>query len=113
LLGFKSGRDTVENSFFRLWFGGCMTAREQLIQEIRQAPDSLVEELLKVLISLKNRQPDLAAAPNQDSVDKRPTVLERMGGLPRHLLSAGDLSDRDRRRAILQSRIQRSDRYSG
>lgn len=89
-----------------------MTAREQLIQEIRQAPDSLVEELLKVLISLKNQQPHTVGALNSEPEGKQQTVLERMGGLPQHLLSIGDLSDRDRRQAILRSRIQQGSRPS-
>jgi hypothetical protein len=34
------------------------------------------------------------------------TVLERMGGLPQHLLSVGNLSDRDIRRSIVAERIR-------
>jgi hypothetical protein len=33
-----------------------MTAREKLIQEIQQAPDSLVEEVLQVFLLLKEKQ---------------------------------------------------------
>lgn len=82
-----------------------MTAREELIQEIRQASDALVEELLKVLMLLKSRQADVKTDLKDEQVEKQ-TVLERMGGLPQYLLHAGDLSDRDRRRALLLSRIQ-------
>jgi len=82
-----------------------MTARDELIQEIRQAPDALVEELLKVLMLLKNKQAYIKTDLTGKQVDKQ-TVLERMGGLPQHLLHVGDLSDRDRRRALLLSRIQ-------
>ncbi|NJL56916.1 hypothetical protein HC928_18500 [bacterium] len=34
------------------------------------------------------------------------TVLERMGGLPQHLLAVGGLSDRDTRRQLIRDRIQ-------
>ncbi len=36
------------------------------------------------------------------------SVLERMGGVPKHLLSVGNLSDRDIRREIIASRIRAS-----
>lgn len=35
-----------------------------------------------------------------------PTVLQRMGGIPQHLLSVGGLSDRDARRALITARVQ-------
>ena len=35
-----------------------------------------------------------------------PTVLQRMGGIPQHLLSVGGLSDRETRRAGVTERIQ-------
>jgi hypothetical protein len=34
------------------------------------------------------------------------SVLERMGGVPKHLLSVGNLSDRYTRREIIASRIR-------
>ena len=37
-----------------------------------------------------------------------PTVVERMGGLPQHWLQAGDLADRDLRRAALADRLNQS-----
>jgi hypothetical protein len=43
-----------------------MTAREQLIQEIQQAPDSLVEEVLQVFLQLKATQ----ANPRIPGLDK-------------------------------------------
>ncbi len=82
-----------------------MIDREQLIEEIRQAPDSIVEELLKVLMLLKSRQARIKAGDAEQQLERQ-TVLERMGGLPQYLLSAGDRSDRDRRRAILLSQLQ-------
>jgi hypothetical protein len=83
-----------------------MTDREQLIEEIKQAPDSLVAELLNLLLMLKSRQTQ-AEADEDDGQVERQTVLQRMGGVPQYLLSAGGVSDRDRRRVILSSKIQR------
>lgn len=34
------------------------------------------------------------------------TVLQRMGGLPQHLLSVGGFSDRDTRRALIAARVK-------
>lgn len=36
----------------------------------------------------------------------RQTVLERMGGMPSHVLSVGGLSDRDMRRSVIAERIR-------
>ncbi|MHC5936423.1 hypothetical protein [Nostoc sp.] len=80
-----------------------MTAREQLIQEIEQVSDSLVEEVLDFLLFIKGRQ----AQKNSTSDDEK-SILERMGGIPQHLLCVGNLSDRDVRRAVIASRIQQS-----
>ena len=35
-----------------------------------------------------------------------PTVLQRMAGLPQHLLAVGGLSDRDTRRALISARVE-------
>ncbi|MGJ3253436.1 MAG: DUF2281 domain-containing protein [Elainellaceae cyanobacterium] len=84
-----------------------MTSREQLIREIEQVPDSLVEEVLDFLLFLKNKQQQktlmvsrVTNQPHQNS------VLDRMGGVPPHLISDGNLSDRDTRRAVIASRLQ-------
>ncbi|WP_204152909.1 hypothetical protein [Leptolyngbya sp. CCY15150] len=34
------------------------------------------------------------------------TILQRMGGMPKHLLSTGGLSDRETRQALIAERIQ-------
>lgn len=34
------------------------------------------------------------------------TILQRMGGVPKHLLSTGGLSDRETRQALIAERIQ-------
>lgn len=79
-----------------------MTPKEKLIQAIERSPDSIVQELLKLLESLEQKQlkPELV-----DSNQK--TVLERMGGVPKYLLNIGDLSDRDRRREEISSYLQK------
>lgn len=80
-----------------------MTAREQLIQEIEQVSDSLVEEVLDFLLFIKDRQDQKNSTSHSEQ-----SILERMGGIPQHLLSVGNLSDRDVRRAVIASRIQQS-----
>ncbi|MFN6487705.1 MULTISPECIES: hypothetical protein [unclassified Nostoc] len=86
-----------------------MTAREQLIQEIEQVSDSLVEEVLNFLLFIKGRQ-DQKNSTSHDEKNQpgEQSILERMGGVPQHLLSVGNLSDRDVRRAIIASRIKQS-----
>jgi fructose-bisphosphate aldolase class 1 len=42
------------------------------------------------------------------SVQPKQSVLERMGGIPQHLVSDGNFSDRDTRREIIVSRIKAS-----
>ncbi|ODH01643.1 hypothetical protein A4S05_27975 [Nostoc sp. KVJ20] len=80
-----------------------MTAREELIREIEQVSDSLVEEVLDFLLFIKDRQDQKNSASHGEK-----SILERMGGIPQHLLSVGNLSDRDVRRAVIASRIQQS-----
>lgn len=85
-----------------------MTPKEELIQAIQQSPDGIVQELLAMLKALQG-QPLLEAADSPPVECK--TVLERMGGVPRYLLSEGDLSDRDRRRALITEHLQRKYRH--
>ncbi|MFS0514156.1 hypothetical protein ACEYW6_05435 [Nostoc sp. UIC 10607] len=66
-----------------------MTAREQLIQEIEQVSDSLVEEVLNFLLFIKDRQDQKNPTSHGEQ-----SILERMGGIPQHLLSVGNLLDR-------------------
>jgi hypothetical protein len=72
-----------------------MTPKEELIKAIEQSPDWLIQDLLN---SIKQSKLET----NQPSQ----TVLERMGGIPKYLLSDGNLSDRDRRRTIITSHLQ-------
>ncbi|MEH2359348.1 hypothetical protein [Nostoc sp.] len=86
-----------------------MTAREQLIQEIEQVSDSLVEEVLDFLLFIKGRQDEKnSTSDDEKSQSSEQSILERMGGIPQHLLCVGNLSDRDVRRAVIASRIQQS-----
>ncbi|WP_392477255.1 hypothetical protein [Nostoc sp. C110] len=86
-----------------------MTAREQLIQEIGQVSDSLVEEVLDFLLFIKDRQDQKNFTSDREkSQPSEQSILERMGGMPQHLLLDGNLSDRDVRRAIIASRIKQS-----
>ncbi|MEM9818840.1 MAG: hypothetical protein AAF827_20875, partial [Cyanobacteria bacterium P01_D01_bin.6] len=54
--------------------------------------------LLSYLVQLIQREVVNAEPPQ--------TVLERMGGMPQHLLSIGGLSDRDTRRQIIDEQIR-------
>lgn len=86
-----------------------MTAREQLIQEMEQVSDALVEEVLNFLLFVKSRQAQKSLiSKDEENQPAKPSILDRMGGLPQHLLSVGNLSDRDTRRAIITARIQQS-----
>lgn len=89
-----------------------MAAREQLIQEIEQVSDSLVEEVLNFLLFIKSKQVqgNPTSHSEQDQASQ-PSILDRMGGIPQHLLSVGHLSDRDTRRAVIASRIQKSHQH--
>ena len=77
-----------------------MTPREELIQAIEQSPDELVRALLELLQVMQQQ-----SATARSSVQQK-TVLERMGGEPKHMLSVGGLSDRDRRRSLIATRLQ-------
>jgi hypothetical protein len=85
-----------------------MKPREQLIQEIDQSSDALIEEVLDFLLFVKRRQAQRSHPTSTDQEQRSPaTTLERMDGIPQHLLSVGNLSDRDVRRNIIATRIQK------
>jgi hypothetical protein len=72
--------------------------------------------LIKILSQEKTTSSELIKKLLRDYfqlVQPQQSVLERMGGVPQHLLSEGNLSDRDRRREILASRIQASQQQKG
>ncbi len=77
-----------------------MTPKEKLIQAIEQSPDELVRALLELVRVLQRQSSDAGSSVQQK------TVLERMGGEPKHMLSVGGLSDRDRRRNLIAVRLQ-------
>jgi len=85
-----------------------MTPRDQLIREIEQVSDALVEEVLNFLLFVKDRHNGNTASFVEENQTSKPSVLDRMGGVPQHLLSVGNLSDRDVRRAVIASRIRQS-----
>ncbi|MEH2177112.1 hypothetical protein [Nostoc sp.] len=85
-----------------------MTAREQLIQEIEQVSDSLVEEVLNFLLFIKGRQDRKNTSDDEKSQPSEQSILECMGGIPQHLLSVGNLSDRDVWRGVIASQIKQS-----
>ncbi|NCJ08280.1 hypothetical protein GS597_17560 [Synechococcales cyanobacterium C] len=76
-----------------------MTPKEKLIQAIEQSPDELVRALLELVRVMQRQSSDAG------SFQQR-TVLERMGGEPKHMLSVGGLSDRDRRRNLIAVCLQ-------
>lgn len=78
-----------------------MTPKEELIQAIERSPDDLVWALLGLLRVLKRQQSPETVPPAQEK-----TVLERMGGEPKQMLSVGGLSDRDRRRDLISLRLE-------
>lgn len=68
---------------------------ERYLVEILRREKVTISDLIKQL--LLNRL---------NAIRPQKTVLERMGGMPQHLLSVGGLSDRDKRREIIADRIQ-------
>ncbi|MBE7385501.1 MAG: hypothetical protein F6J95_029395 [Leptolyngbya sp. SIO1E4] len=78
-----------------------MTPKEELIQVIERSPEDLVQAIL-ALLKVWQRQHLSEVEP---SVYEK-TVLERMGGEPKQMLSVGGLSDRDRRRDLIAMRLQ-------
>jgi hypothetical protein len=80
-----------------------VTPKEELIQAIERSPDGILRELLEVLQSLQCQQ-RMELGDGQSTSQQ--TVLERMGGVPKHLLTSGDLSDRDHRRAAITDHLQ-------
>jgi hypothetical protein len=69
-----------------------MTAREELIQAIERSPDDLVQALLELFKRLQQQR----SVDTVVSVDAK-TILERMEGEPKHILSVGEAAERNRR----------------
>ncbi len=65
----------------------------QILSQERTTSSALIKKLLRDYL--------------QTSLSQQ-SILDRMGGIPKHLLSEGNLSDRETRRKIIASRIQAS-----
>jgi hypothetical protein len=83
--------------------GVSMTLKEELIQAIQHFPDDIVRDLLVLLQALQQQ----SAPVDEGLLAEQLTVLERMGGVPKHLLAVGNLSDRDQRRALITAHLQK------
>ena len=69
---------------------------QKLFPQVQELPLSEQMALLSYLVQLIQREVVNSEPPQ--------TVLERMGGMPQHLLSECGLSDRDTRRQIMGER---------
>ena len=84
-------------------------AKAQLMREIEQTSEAfakhsrrlIASQVLDFLLFLKQRQAD-----SNHEAQAKQTILERMGGMPKYMLSDGQLSDGDTRRTILSERIR-------
>ncbi len=68
-----------------------------LLQLLEEHQNALAMPLIVLLRKRLDAEP---------AIEKPMTVLERMGGMPKHLLNVGGLSDRDERQRILSERIK-------
>lgn len=72
---------------------------QELFPQIQKLALTEQLTLLNFLVQLIQQEVLPEAPPQQ-------TVLERMGGMPQHLLSIGGLSDRETRQKLIRDRIQ-------
>ncbi|MEO1633592.1 MAG: hypothetical protein AAFS04_00745 [Cyanobacteria bacterium J06631_9] len=84
-----------------------MTPREELIGSIESLPDELVKTIL-ALVKVWQRQlvSENAVSDSQKAAESQ-SVLERMGGEPKHMLAVGELSDREHRQDLISRRLRR------
>lgn len=68
--------------------------REQALKETYTQLEEISDPLQSVAIG------------DEPIIQSQQTVLQRMGGVPKHLLSVSGLSDRETRRAVIAQRIQ-------
>ena len=73
-----------------------------LLQLLEKQQNALAMPLVAVL--RKRLEPEFG-------FEQPMTVVERMGGMPKHLLNVGRLSDRDERRQILSEQIRAGSQY--
>ncbi|MBD2149201.1 hypothetical protein H6F44_03530 [Pseudanabaena sp. FACHB-1277] len=73
--------------------------QSQLLEAIRQLDDQQIPLVLQFISSIKKNSTSRQTASQ--------TVLERMGGYPKHFLEgSGDLSDRSVRKKIIAEKIR-------
>jgi hypothetical protein len=83
-----------------------------IIQNILQESEAR-DANLWALEFINNNKEDLSTTLPGDNLNPShlsKTVLERMGGVPKHLLSDGNLSDRDRRRTLIANHLQQKNK---
>ena len=71
---------------------------QKLFPQVQKLPLSEQMVLLSYLVQLIQQE--------VGNAEPQQTILERMGGMPQHLLSVGGLSDRDTRRQVIDERIR-------
>lgn len=67
---------------------------------------TLGQQLQLIVTLLKNLPQTLLQRRNPAPTPSPLSILDRMGGTPQHLLNHGHLSDRDDRRAAIQTYLQ-------
>jgi len=73
--------------------------QSQLLEAISQLDDQQIPLVLQFILSIKKNSASRQTASQ--------TVLERMGGYPKHFLEgSGDLSDRSVRKTIIAEKIR-------
>jgi hypothetical protein len=82
-----------------------MQAKEQLMQELEQAPDALIEEVLSYLLSTKNRLSEKTYRPQSESVEANNSLAGLFADDPDQMetVMRSIESDRDRDRDRQQS----------
>ena len=76
------------------------TIKDRLIEKINTLSEEQLSSVLSFVQGLENRS-------NQNKIEERPTVLERLGGVPKTLIKGGgNLSDRDVRKKTIAEKIK-------
>ncbi|MEL6263843.1 MAG: hypothetical protein AAFR12_22590 [Cyanobacteria bacterium J06626_6] len=83
-----------------------MTSREESIGTVEHLPDDVVQAILALLKPWQRQTVSENELSGLHEANEPKTVLERMGGEPKHMLSVGGLSDRDRRREVISKHLQ-------
>lgn len=73
---------------------------------IVRALELLQEQELAAQVHQTAAEAQILASTAESAERAGPTVLQRMGSLPQHLLAVGGLSDRDTRRALIAERVK-------